>query len=52
MQDFFGQMDSNGDGFVDAKEGAEVRRRMQQMREGGGPGGPGGPAAPQAPSSQ
>ena len=32
-------MDTNGDGFVDAAEMAEIRKRM---RGGGGPGGPGG----------
>lgn len=55
MRDSFGQMDSNGDGFIDAREAAEIRRRMQQMRPGGGPGGPdgpGGPGGPQAPATQ
>lgn len=46
MQEFFGRIDSNSDGFLDAKEMAEARRRAQQMRAGGGPGGPGGPGRP------
>jgi RND family efflux transporter MFP subunit len=42
MKNFFGQMDGNSDGFIDAKEIAEARRRMQE-RGRGGPGGPEGP---------
>jgi hypothetical protein len=44
MAAFFDKIDTNGDGFIDAKEAAAAaarRRKMQQ--EGGGPGGPGGP---------
>ncbi len=44
MKDNFDMMDTNKDGFIDAKEMAELRKRMQQMQQqrgGGGP--PGGP---------
>jgi HlyD family secretion protein len=38
MQPFFDTIDTNQDGFVDAKELAEGRKKMQQMRQqGGGP---------------
>jgi len=44
IKGFFDRMDSNSDGFIDAKEIAEARRKMQQMQQqmqgGGGPGGP------------
>jgi hypothetical protein len=40
MKAFFDQMDGNKDGFVDAKEMAEIRKKM-----GAGGGGPGGPGA-------
>jgi hypothetical protein len=43
MQDAFDQLDSNGDGAIDAGEFAELRRRMSQMGRGGGPPGPPGP---------
>jgi hypothetical protein len=46
MREFFDRMDTSGDGFIDAKEVAEMRRRMQQMQQGGGPGEPGGPGGP------
>ncbi len=43
VKQFFDRMDSNSDGFIDAKEIAEARKRMQaRQKEGGGPGGPGG----------
>ena len=42
MKGFFDRIDSNSDGFIDTKEIAEMRRRMQQMQQSGGPGGPGG----------
>jgi len=48
MKENFGAMDANSDGFIDAKEIAELRKKMQQMQQqrgGGAPGGgpPGGP---------
>jgi multidrug resistance efflux pump len=39
MQGMFERMDSNGDGFIDSSEVAEMRRRFKQG--GGRPGGPG-----------
>jgi hypothetical protein len=39
MKDRFGDMDANSDGFLDAAEMAAIRRRMQQMRQGGEQGG-------------
>jgi hypothetical protein len=49
MKERFGDMDTSGDGFIDAAENAEIRRKMQDMmRQRGGPdgaegrGGPGG----------
>ena len=48
MQSWFGQIDTNGDGFIDAAENAALRKRMQQYRQqqdqGGSPGG--GPSGP------
>ncbi len=42
MKEFFDKLDSNSDGFIDAKELAALR-----SRRGGGPGGPeGGPGGP------
>ena len=41
IKNFFDRMDTNEDGFIDAKEIAEARRKMQQMQkqmQGGGPG--------------
>ena len=43
MKDNFDMMDTNKDGFIDAKEQAEIRKRMQQMQQQGGGGPPGGP---------
>ena len=43
LQKAFSQIDSNGDGFIDAKEFAEMKRRIGQGRPGGGQGGRGGP---------
>ena len=40
MQGMFERLDTNGDGFIDASEIAEMRRRFKQG--GGRPGGPGG----------
>lgn len=43
LKDRFGDMDADGDGFLDAGEMAAIRRRMQErMRQGGGQGGPRG----------
>jgi len=44
MSNFFDDIDSNKDGFVDAAENAALRARMQKKAGGGGPGGrgPGG----------
>jgi hypothetical protein len=39
MQTFFDRLDANSDGFIDAQEQAEMRKRAS----GGGRGGPGGP---------
>jgi hypothetical protein len=49
MKQFFDRIDTNSDGFIDAKEAAEMRRRMmERQQQGEGPGGPeGGPAAGQ-----
>jgi hypothetical protein len=50
MKQVFDRLDSNSDGFIDAKEAAEARRRMmeRQQEQGEGPGRPaGGPAAGQ-----
>ncbi len=47
MKDFFSTIDTDGDGFIDAKELAAMRRKMQEMQsQGGGPGGAGGPPRP------
>ncbi len=47
IKGFFDRMDTNSDGFIDAKENAEARRKMMQMRQqmqgGGGAPGAGGP---------
>lgn len=44
LQAFFDKIDTNGDGFIDAKEAAAAAARRKQMEGGGGgPGGPGGP---------
>lgn len=47
MQQFFDRVDSNGDGFLDASEVAEMQRRRAAARAagGGGPPGAGGEAA-------
>ena len=37
MQQFFDRMDTNGDGQLDAQEIAEMRKRMEAARQGGGP---------------
>jgi RND family efflux transporter MFP subunit len=45
IKGFFDRMDTNEDGFIDAKEIAEARRKMQQMQQqmqGGGGAGVGG----------
>ena len=44
MKQFFDRIDTNKDGFIDAKEVAAMQARMRQMQQqgGGGPGGPGG----------
>jgi len=42
MAQFFDRMDANSDGFIDAEEVAEARRR-REANGGGGPRGPGGP---------
>jgi RND family efflux transporter MFP subunit len=42
MKNFFGQIDGNSDGFLDAKELSEARRRMQERMQQGGGGPPGG----------
>jgi RND family efflux transporter MFP subunit len=39
MKESFSKIDADGDGFVDAKELAAVRRRMQGKAKGGGEGG-------------
>ncbi len=45
MKDGFSRLDTDGDGFIDAKELAALRRKMQEMsRQGGEPRGPGGAA--------
>jgi len=46
MQDYFDNMDSDHDGFISAKELAEIRNKMKQMQQQGGPGGPGGEGGP------
>ncbi|HEX4146011.1 MAG TPA: HlyD family efflux transporter periplasmic adaptor subunit [Pirellulales bacterium] len=45
MQARFDRIDTDGDGFIDAKEAAAAaaRRRKMEAEGGGGPGGPGGP---------
>ncbi len=48
MKSWFGRIDTNGDGFIDAAENAALRKRMQQRSQqqgqGGSPGGrPSGP---------
>ena len=44
MQQYFDYIDTNSDGFIDAKEwpSAAADRRKQMEGGGGGPGGPGG----------
>jgi HlyD family secretion protein len=42
MQQFFEYMDTDKDGFIDAKELAAAQARARQMEGGGGPGGRGG----------
>ena len=52
LKDRFGDMDADGDGFLDAGEMAAIRRRMQErMRQGGGPGGPQCPLASARPTA-
>jgi HlyD family secretion protein len=46
MREFFGRMDTDGDGFITAAEAAEARAR-RAAAGGGGPGGPGGGAGPE-----
>jgi RND family efflux transporter MFP subunit len=46
MQDRFGEMDANDDGSLDSAEIAEVTRKIQRMRQGGGPPGQAGQDAP------
>jgi hypothetical protein len=43
MASFFGRLDTNADGFLDAAELAAMRSRMRGVGRGGGPGGPGRP---------
>ncbi len=45
MKDRFSDMDTDKDGFIDAKEAAELRRKLQQMKQQGG-GAAGGPPGP------
>jgi hypothetical protein len=37
MQAFFGRLDANGDGYVDASELNALRQRMASGATGGGP---------------
>ncbi len=48
MKQYFDQIDSSGDGFIDAAEAAAMRRRMEQRQQGGG-GPPGGPPGGRGP---
>ena len=42
MKSFFANIDTDSDGFIDAKELAALKQKMQQMQQqGGGPGGAG-----------
>ena len=50
MQGMFDRMDSNADGFVDAAEAAEARRKMKSAGGGRPGGGPGGGAGADPPS--
>ncbi len=43
VKGFFDRLDTNSDGFIDAKEIAEARRRRAAGGSGGPDGGPGGP---------